>query len=227
MMWWRRIATVSLVAGMFVSVGASGVGATEDDPIFEDGYYVLVIPGVAPFEFEVYVDDPVGGETVTTWAYPEGYTVDDDDPDKEAWKDAASLEVEMKLDRIESDVTWGSGGEATLTLPGGSITVTEPVDGNFIVTTSGTWTAFGSGGDWMVADNTDIEAATRIFKVEATADGIEVKAVSGPGDGFLNDLEEEYEEEEEEEAEEVESEDDDSEGTGHGKEKNQGKGKNN
>ena len=223
-MWWKRIATVSLVAGMFVSVVASGVGATEDDPIYEDGYYVLVIPGVGDFEFEVdYVDS--GGEMVVAVGAPEGYSVDDDDPAKAAWKDAASLEVEMKLDKIESKVTWGSG-VATLYLPGGSITVTEPADGNFIVTTSGTWTAFGSGGDWMVANNTDIEAATRIFKVEATADGIEVKAVSGPGDGFLNDLEEEYEEEEEEEAEEVESEDDDSEGTGHGKEKNKGKGKN-
>ena len=105
--------------------------------------------------------------------------------------------------------------------------MTEPADGNFIVTTSGTWTAFGSGGDWMVANNPVIGEATRFFKVEATADGIELKAVSGPGDGFLNDLEEEYEEEEEE-AEEVESEDDDdSEGAGHGKDKNKGKGKNN
>ena len=79
----------------------------------------------------------------------------------------------------------------------------------------------------MVANNTDIEAATRLFKVEATADGFELKAVSGPGDGFLNDLEEEYEEEEEEEAEEAESEDDDSEGAGQGRDKNKGKGKNN
>ena len=222
MMWWKRIATVSLVAGMFVSVGASGAGATEDDPVFEAGYYVLMIPGVGPFEFEVYAD-PGGGDTVTTWVAPEGYSVDDDDPDKEAWKDAASLEVEMKLDRIESDVTWGKDGVATLALPGGSITVTEPDDaGDFWVTTSGDiWTAFGSGGDWMVANHTDIASADRFLKVEATADGIEIKAVSGPGDGFLNDLEEE------EEAEEVESEDDDSEGAGHGKDKNKGKGKNN
>ncbi len=228
MMWWKRIATVSLVAGMFVSVVASGVGANEDDPIFGDGYYVLVIPGVAPFMFEVYVDDPVEGQTVTTWAYPDGYTVDDDDPDKEAWKDAASLEVEMKLDRIESDVTWGKDGVATLALPGGSITVTEPDDaGDFWVTASGgDWTAFGSGGDWMVASSSEIDDADQIFKVEATADGIEIKAVSGPGDGFLNDLEEEYEEEEEE-AEEVEFEDDDSDGAGQGSVMNKGKGKNN
>ncbi len=227
MMWWKRIATVSLVAGMFVSVVASGAGATEADPVFGDGRYVLVIPGVAPFGFDVYVDDPVDGQTVTTWAYPDGYTVDDDDPDKEAWKDAASLEVEMKLDRIESDVTWGKDGVATLALPGGSITVTEPDDaGDFWVTTSGDiWTAFGSGGNWMVANHTDIASADRFFKVEATADGIEIKAVSGPGGGFLNDLEEE--EEEEEEAEEVESEDDDSEGAGQGRDKNKGKGKNN
>ena len=231
MMWWKRIATVSLVAGMFVSVVASGVGANEDDPIFGDGYYVLVIPGVAPFMFEVYVDDPVEGQAVTTWAYPDGYDVDDDDPDKEAWKDAAGLEVEMKLDKIESDVTWGTNGVATLRLAGGTITVTEPdADGDFLVTASGKLFAFGSGSDWIVADQEKIEnigAATQIFSVEATADGIEIKAVSEPGKGFLNDLNEEYEEEEEEEAEEVESEDDDSEGAGHGKEKNQGKGKNN
>ncbi len=234
MMWWKRIATVSLVAGMFVSVGASGVVAAEHDPFFGAGYYVLEIPGVGPFTFEVYVDPIKGEETVTTWVAPDGYSVDDDDPDKEAWKDAASLEVEMKLDRIESDVTWGKDGVATLALPGGSITVTEPDDaGDFWVTTSGDiWTAFGSGGDWMVANHTDIASAKRFFKVEATADGIEIRAVSGPGAGFLNDLEEEYEEEEEEEAEEaeseeVESDDDDSEGAGHGKEENKGKGKNN
>ena len=221
MMWWKRIATVSLVAGMFVSVVASGVGATQHDPAFEAGDYVLMIPGVGPVTFEVYAN-PIDGKTVTTRVAPEGYSVDDDDPDKEAWKDAASLEIEMKLDRIESDVTW-DGGVATLTLPGGSIIVTEPdAAGDFWVTTSGDiWTAFGSGGNWMVANHTDIASADRFFKVEATADGIEIKAVSGPGGGFLNDLEEE------EEAEEVESEDDDSEGAGHGKEKNQGKGKNN
>ena len=226
-MWWKRIATVSLVAGLLVSVVASGVGATEHDPVFEAGYYVLVIPGVGPFTFEVYAD-PGEGDTVTTWVAPEGYSVDDDDPDKEAWKYAASLEVEMKLDRIESDVTWGKDGVATLALPGGSIiTVTAPnADGDFWVTASGELWAFGSGADWMVANNLLIGEATRFFKVEATADGIEIKAVSAPGDGFLKDLVEEYEEEEEE-AEEVESEDDDSEGAGHGKEKNQGKGKNN
>ena len=127
----------------------------------------------------------------------------------------------MKLDKIESKVTWGSG-VATLNLPGGSIIVTEPDDaGDFWVTASAGLWAFGSGGDWMVANNRDIGAATRFFKVEATADGIEIKAVSGPGDGF-----EEEEEEEEDEAEEVESEDDGSEGAGHGKDNNKGKGKN-
>ncbi len=220
-MWWKRIATVSLVAGLLVSVVVLGVGATEADPVFEDGYYVLVIPGVGPFTFEVYVD-PIGGETVTTWVSPDGYSVDDDDPAKEAWKDAAGLEVEMKLDRIESDVTW-HGGVATLTLPGGSITVTEPDEaGDFWVTASGgNWTAFGSGGDWMVANYPDIGVA-RFFKVEATADGIEIKAVSAPGVDFLNDLEEEEEEEEEE----IESEDDGSENANHGKDKNKSKSKN-
>jgi len=227
MMWWKRIVTVSLAAGLFVSVVASGVAAAEDHLIYEDGTYVLVIPGVGEFEFEVDYVNPTGDEMViAVTAPPEGYYyVDDDDPAKAAWKDAASLEVEMKLDKVESKVTWGEEGEATLTLPGGSITVTEPVAGDFTVMASGIWTAFGSGGDWMVANNPVIGEADRFFKVEATADGIEIKAVSEPGAGFVNDLEEEYEEEEEE-AEEVESEDADSEGAGHGKDKNKGKGKN-
>ncbi len=222
MMWWKRIATVSLVAGMFVSVVASGVGATEDDPIFEDGRYLLVIPGVGDFEFEVDYVEPAGEETVIALMAPEGYSVDDDDPAKAAWKKAASLEVEMKLDKIESKVTWGTDGVATLTVPRGSITVTEPVAGDFTVMASGIWTAFGSGGDWMVANNQAIDLADRFFKVEATADGIEVKAVSDPSDGFVNNLEEE---EEEVEAAEVESEDVESEGEGQGHAK--GKGKNN
>ena len=236
-MWWKRIATVSLAAGLFVSVVAFGVAAAEDHLIYEDGTYVLVIPGVGDFEFEVDYVNPAGDEMViavearpviAVAARPEGYYyVDDDDPAKAAWKDAASLEVEMKLDKIESKVTWGSG-VAMLTLPGGSITVTQPDDaGDFIVTASGIWTEFGSGGDWMVADASEIDDAERFFKVEATADGIELKAVSRPppDNGFLNDLEEEYEEEEEE-AVEVEFEDDDSDGAGHGKDKNEGKGKN-
>ncbi len=52
-MWWKRIATVSLAAGLFVSVVASGVAAAEDHLIYEDGTYVLVILGVGDFEFEV------------------------------------------------------------------------------------------------------------------------------------------------------------------------------
>ena len=235
MMWWKRIATVSLVAGMFVSVVASGVAAAEDHLIYEDGPYRLVIPGVGEFVFEVdYVnsDGAVNsdGEMVIAVAAPPlgYYYVDDDDPAKAAWKAASlevemNLEVEMKLGKIQSKVTWGTDGEATLYLPYGSIIVTEPVAGDFTVTASGIWTEFGSGGDWMVANSTDFAAATRFFKVEATADGIELKAVSKPPpeDGFVKDLEEE-----EEEAVEVEFEDD-SDGAGHGKEKNEGKGKNN
>ena len=36
-MWWKRIVTVSLAAGLFVSVVASGVAAAEDHLIYEDG----------------------------------------------------------------------------------------------------------------------------------------------------------------------------------------------
>ena len=232
-MWWKRIVTVSLAAGLFVSVVASGVAAAEDHLIYEDGTYRLVIPGVGDFRFEVdYVDpDGDGEETVTALMAPDGYSVDDDDPDKAAWKYAATLEVEMKLNKIESKVTWGDGeatgtGEATLSFPGGSIRVTQPdAAGDFTVEATGTsgmvWKAFGSGSDWIVANNEDIKSATRFFKVEATADGIEIGAVSEAGTGFLNDLKEE-----EEEAVEVEFEDDDSDGAGQGKEKNEGKGKN-
>ena len=64
---------------------------------------MLVIPGVGDFEFEV---DSEGEETVVAVMAPEGYGVDDDHPDKAAWKDAAGLEVEMKLDKIESKSSW-------------------------------------------------------------------------------------------------------------------------
>ena len=126
----------------------------------------------------------------------------------------------MKLDKIESDVIW-DGGFATLELPDGSIiTVFAPnADGDFTVEmllSDGPWTAFGWGDDWIVANHD----TGLFFKVEATADGIEIKAVSGPGEGFEY---EEEDEDEDEEAEEVESDDDDSEGAGQGKEKNKGK----
>ena len=124
--------------------------------------------------------------------------------DKVAWKDIAtlSLEVEVRGAQVEGDHDWASG-PAVLSLPGGgSITVNPPdVDGNFIVTASGGWFSFGGGQDWYVVNSDDISTATAFFKVEATAEGVAIKAVDAVDDGFLNDLSEEEEEAEEEEAE--------------------------
>ena len=65
------------------------------------------------------------------------------------------------------------------------------------------------------ATATDLEGSL-FFRVEATADGIEIKTVDGPDDGFLNDLEEEEEEEDDDddEVEVEEEEDEDGEETG-------------
>ena len=196
--------SIAIMAALVVASFASVALADEHDAVFEDGSYVLVIPGVGDFRFEVEAE---GAETVTAIAAPDGYEVDDDDPNKAAWKNAASLEVEMKLDKVEGNVTWGDSGQATLDMPRGSITVTEPDrNGHYTVTADGDWTAFGDGSDWMVANN-NIEDATKFFKVEATSEGVGVKLVSEPGDGFLNDIEEE---------EESEVEDDGAEGQGQG-----------
>ena len=161
-----------------------------------DGDYTLLLPGVGEFEFIIDSDGVnATSETVIAFAAPEGYTVDDDDPARAAWKNVASLEVEIHTDKIEGDYDW-AGGDAKLSLPdGGSITVTAPDGaGYFTVTASDGWWAFGSGSDWFVANTDDIATATDLegslfFRVEATADGIEIKAVDGPDDGFLNDLE--------------------------------------
>ena len=199
--------SVAAVALLLFAIGASAALADDhdgDEAAFGDGTYVLVIPGVGDFEFEV---DSEGEETVVAVMAPEGYGVDDDHPDKATWKDAAGLEVEMKLDKIESKVAW-SEGSATLNIHGGWIAVSKPdAEGNFTVTGGGDWTAFGDGSDWIVANDADIGAADKFFRVEATADGIEVKLVSEPGDGFLNDLDDEDEDEENEEEGDEEEED--------------------
>ena len=117
--------SVAAVALLLFAIGASAALADDhdgDEAAFGDGTYVLVIPGVGDFEFEV---DSEGEETVVAVMAPEGYEVDDDHPDKAAWKDAAGLEVEMKLDKIESKVAW-SEGCATLNIHGGWIAVSKP-----------------------------------------------------------------------------------------------------
>ena len=201
---WKKISAsvVAAGAGVLFLASIASAGSTLDD-----GDYTLVLPGIGDFEFTI--DSDGDGDTVIAVAAPDGYAIDDDDPAKAAWKDAASVEVEIKTDKIEGDYDW-SGGDAELTLPdGGSISVTPPAaDGSFSVDASGGWWAFGSGRDWIVANAAIIGEATEFFKIEATADGIEIKPVDGPGDGFLNDLDDEEEEEEESEVEESESEGD-------------------
>jgi hypothetical protein len=228
-MLWKKVSASVIVAGAGVVFLASLASAGSS---LGDGDYTLVLPGVGEFEFKIDSDgDDLTGETVIAVRalpddYTVDYTVDDDDLDKVAWKNWASLEVEVEIheDKIEGDVDWGPDGDgiATLALPGGgSITVTAPDGaGYFTVTASDGWWAFGSGSDWFVANNYDIAAtATDFFKVEATADGIEIKAVDGPDAGFLKELEEEEEEEElEVEIEEVENEDDEpGDGNGNGR----------
>ena len=207
--WWLAAA----IGALAVLLGASMALAAE----FNDGDYTLTLPGIGDFEFTVASGET---ETIVAVAAPDGYEVDDDDPDKAAWKDAASLEVEAKLDRVEGDYDW-SEGPAVLTLPDGSITVTEPdAEGAFTVTTSGDWWRFGSGSDWYVANNEDINNATKFFKVEATEDGVEIKAADEADDGFLNELEDDEEEIEAEEVEVEEEDENDGEGKAKGRDKN-------
>jgi hypothetical protein len=198
----RITATLAAAAVVTAMFAAAALAAT-----LEDGEYTLTLPGVGDFVFTV--DSDGEDETVSAVAAPDGYELDDDDPDKAAWKDAAGVEVEAKSDKIEADVVW-DGGAITLGLPGGgSITVAAPDgDGDFTVTASGGWWAFGSGHDWYVADAELVVDATAFFKVEADEDGVEIKPVDALDEGFLNDLDDEEEVEDEDEAEiEVEVED--------------------
>ena len=160
--WWLA----SVIGALAVVLGASIAMAA----VFEDGDYKLTLPGIGEFEYTV-----ASGETVVAASLPSGYEIDDDDPDKAAWKKAASLEVdakevEAKLDKVEGDYDW-SGGPAVLTLFNEeTITITRLSEGVFEVTTSSGLYAFEdeSGSDWYVADGADLETADRIFKVEAT-----------------------------------------------------------
>ena len=224
-MWLKRISAGLIVAAIGV-VSVATLAAAEET--FEDGVYTLMLPGVGGFEFEIDSVDPVGDETVIVRSMPDGYDIDDDDPDKVAWKDMLTLEVEAKSDKVEGDYDW-AGGPAILMLPGGgSITVSVPDGDGFEVTTTGDWWAFGSGSDWFVANNEDIALATLFFKVEADDDGIEIKPTDGPDDGFLNDLDDEddedEDEDEDEEIEELELEEEDD-GEDDGENNGRGRGK--
>lgn len=224
-MWWKR-ASVGLIIAALGVVSVASLAAA--DETFGEGTYTLVLPGAGTFEFEIDTVDTVGDETVIVRSWPPGYDVDDDDPDKAAWKDTAtlSLEVEAKSDKVEGDYDWAEG-DAMLMLPdGGSITITQPdEDGNFEVTTTGDWWGFGSGSDWFVASNARGEWTddTVFFKVEADENGIEIKPIEEPDDGFLNDLDDEDDEDQEEEEleeveePEVEEEEEDGENNGRGR----------
>ncbi len=199
-----RLRRFGLVAA-FAVVGVMLTGSMALAADLEDGDYTLMLPGVGEF---IFIIDSGESETVVAVApIPAGYVIDDDQADKVAWKDfALILEVEAKTATatIEGDYDWldefGNRADAVLSLPdGGSITVTEPEgDGSFAVTASGDWFAFGDGKDWYVAnsDNGDdiLLGADLFFKVEATADGVEIKAVDEPDIGFLDELAEADEE---------------------------------
>ncbi len=196
-MWLKRISAGLIVTAIGVVSVATLAAASES---FADGTYMLVLPGVGDFEFEINSDGTVDGETVIAIAAPEGYVVDDDHPDKATWEDSATLhlEVEAKSDKVKGDYDWG-GGDAMLMLPdGGSITITEPdEDGNFEVTTTGDWWAFGSGKHWFVANNPDPSSEEAVFfEVKADEDEIEIKPKDGPSHGFSNDLDDEDDEDE-------------------------------
>ena len=207
------LAVVAGVIGVIVVASVALATSTLDD-----GDYTLTLPGVGDFEFTI--DSDATGDTVIAVAAPLDYAIDDDDPDKAAWKKAASLEVEVKLDKIEADYDWSN--DAELALPGGgSITVEYDVATMTMnVTADGGWWAFGSGSDWYVANTEfvdDFDDDTKFFKVEANENGVELKPVEDVDDGFLNDLEDD-DEAEELEVEEVEVEDE-----GSGKPDNPGK----
>ncbi len=185
----RRFGPVAALTVVGVMLTGSMAFAAE----LEDGDYTLTLPGVGNFIFTIDSDGP--DETVVAVApIPDGYVIDDNDPDKVAWKDIATLtlEVEAKTAKVEGDYDWLDEflkpADAVLSLPGGSIIVTQPVDGNFTVSATGVWSAFGGGHDWYVANHADISKATAFFKVEATADGLEIKAVDEPDAGFLKEL---------------------------------------
>lgn len=188
------LAVVAGALGVLVFATVAVASATLDD-----GVYTLALPGVGDFEFSI----DSGSDTVTAIAAPADYAVDDDDPDKVAWKKLASLEVEVKSDRVEADYDW-TLGDATLSLPGdGWITV--DFDGDTMdVTAGGGWYAFGSGTDWYVVNADDVDDATKIFKVEANESGVELKPVDEVDDGFYNELEKDDDAEEEVEEEEAE-----------------------
>lgn len=200
--WW--LATV--VGALTVMIGASIAVAAE----FEDaGRYTLSLPGIGDFIFDV---NPSLTVTEVT-PYPTGYTIDDDEADKVAWKNAASLEVEAKLDKVEGAYDW-AGGPAILHLDGEWIEISVPASGNFEVTTSSGLWAFGDGSDWYVANKEDpadfSDPDAKFFKIEADEDGVEIKPGGGPDEGFLNDLDDDEEVEELEiETEEAEDKDDD------------------
>ncbi len=71
--WWLAAA----IGALAVLLGASMALAAE----FDDGDYTLTLPGIGDFEFTVASGET---ETIVAIAAPDGYEVDDDDPDKAA-----------------------------------------------------------------------------------------------------------------------------------------------
>ncbi len=198
--WW-----LALTVGAIMLVAGASI-ALADDAVLDGEYTLdLNLPGIGQVLFGFEVN---GGATVSVTATPSDYEIDDDDdPGKVAWRDIAtmSLEVEAKTDKVEGGYDW-LRGPAILTLPDGeTITITDPDGGGvFVVTATGDWSAISDehGRDWYVVNG----AGDVFFKVEANDAGVEIKAVDGFDDGFENELTEEDDDALEIEAEELEEE---------------------
>jgi hypothetical protein len=177
--------TAVLIAMLGVSMLFAAVAASAATS-FGDGGYTLELPGVGEFEF--FVD--ANATDVVAIDAPAGFEVDDG-ADAVAWKAAepASVpDIEIRPDGIEAGVTWVEG-PVTLSLPDGSITISEPDDaGEFSVTATGELWAFGGGVEWYVADDENLRLARSFFKIEANSRGVKIKAVKAVEPAFLRNL---------------------------------------
>ncbi len=170
------------VGMLFAAVGASAATS------FGDGGYTLALPGVGEFEFVVDSD----GSDVDAVDAPSGFEASDAAAavSWQAGPSSTGSDVEVNPDVIEAGVRWVEG-PVTLSLPEGSITITEPDDdGGFTVATAGELWAFGEGADWYVADNEVIRLGRSFLKIEANSRGVKIWAVKSVDQAFLRALDE-------------------------------------
>lgn len=182
----KRTAVLIALVGVGLMLSAVAASAVSS---FGEGGYTLALPGVGEFEFFVDSD----GSDVEAVDAPSGFE-ESDATAALSWKPgslAAGPGVEINPDVIEAGVKWIEG-PVTLSLPEGSITITEPYeDGAFSVIADGEWWAFGGGADWYVADNESIRLARSFFKIEANSHGVKIRAVKEADPAFLRSLDQE------------------------------------